>query len=85
MRLFIALLILAFSVPIAAQEKKAEKTTTEKKADKKADKKAAKKAEKKGEKKEKTQAKAEPKQEWGRFSSNAKQDEAARAKAKDAK
>ena len=79
MRLFIALLILAFSLPVAAQEKKADKKTTEKKAEKK----AAKKADKKGEKKEKTQAstkKAEPKQEWGRFSSNAKTDEVDRAK-----
>ena len=65
MRLFVALLILAFSLPVAAQEKKAEKKT-EKKAEKKTTKKT-----------EKTQAgtkKAEPKQEWGRFSSNAPKD-----------
>ena len=62
MRLFVALLVLAFSLPAAAQEKKAEQKT-----------------DKKVEKKEKTQAKAEPKQDWGRFSSNAKKDEADRA------
>jgi hypothetical protein len=84
MRLLIALLVLAFSLPVAAQDKKAAK----KKADvpvvpakagtqKKAEKKPAKKVEKK----EKTQA--QPKQqEWGRFSSQAKQDEKARVEQK---
>ena len=62
MRTFVALLILAFALPVAAQEKKAEKKVQKKKM----------------EKKEKTQA--QPKQDWGRFSSNAKKDEAERAR-----
>ena len=56
MRVFLVLLILAFSLPAAAQEKAVTKNP---------DKKAQKKAEKK---------KPEPKQEWGRFNSNAKKD-----------
>jgi choline-glycine betaine transporter len=69
MRFLIVLLVLAFSLPAIAQEKKAEKKT-EKKAAKKAEKKPAKKTEK---------TTAQPKQEWGRFSSNAQKDEKERA------
>ena len=74
MRFFVFLLIVAFTLPVLAQDKKTEKKPA---AAKKVEKKPAKKVEKK----EKTQA--QPKQqEWGRFSSQAKNDEKARAEQK---
>jgi len=81
MRFFVVLLIMVFSLPAVAQEKKAEKkpAATKKAEPKKA---APKKAEpKKAEVKKATPKKAaEPSQDWGRFSTQSKKDEADRAK-----
>jgi hypothetical protein len=74
MRLLILLLFVSFTGTLLAQEKKIEKQPA---AAKKAEKKAEKKPAKKTDKKEKTQA--QPKQEWGRFSANARKDETVRA------
>ena len=88
MRFLALLLALGFTVPAIAQDKKAEKKAEKKPAAaKKADSTVApakagaqKKAEKKTTKKvEKTTA--EPKQDWGRFQSQAKKDEKDLAKA----
>ena len=85
MRLLIAFLVLAFSLPVAAQDKKADKKTA---AAKKADSKVApakagaqKKADPKKAPKKTEKTTAEPKQDWGRFQAQSKKDENERAAA----
>ena len=76
MRFFVVLLIMVFSLPAVAQEKKTEKKPA---AAKKAEPKKA--APKKAEPKKAAPKKAaEPSQDWGRFSTQSKKDEADRAK-----
>ena len=70
MRTLIAFLVLALALPVFAQDQKAEKKT---------EKKAAKKANKKAPVKKTEKTTAEPKQDWGRFQSQSKKDEAQRA------
>jgi len=81
MRFFVVLLIMVFSLPAVAQEKKADKKVEKKApaAAKKAEPKKA--APKKAEPKKAAPKKAaEPSQDWGRFNTQSKKDEADRAK-----
>ena len=76
MRLLLLSVLLAFSWPLAAQEKKADSKTVMKKAP------AAKKTDQKKKaepKKAQTKKTVEPSQDWGRFQTQAQKDEKERA------